>query len=117
MIKLSEDKLKQIEKELDGFDLHKDTFESAINYNTSAAINDLVAKIAQGLAQGTALYILIKLGGTAGLVLAGFIFIQGLAGALKAYSLIRSEREIRKEYSRFMQQLKDKGIYDQDIED
>lgn len=116
MIKLSEEKLKQIEKEVDGFDLNKDIVESAINHNTSAAINDLVAKIANGLAQGTALYILIKLGGTAGLILAGLVFVQGLAGALKAYSQIRSEREIRKEYSRFMQQLKEKGIYDEDVE-
>jgi hypothetical protein len=113
MLKLSEEKLKEIEKEVDKFDLNKNVVESALNHRSSADIHDFVAKVANGLSQATAAFILIKIGGTAGLVLSALIVISALAGALKAYSLIRSERELKKEYSRFMQHLKDEGIYDE----
>ena len=114
---ISKDKLKEIENEVDKFDLDLSAVENAINHKSSAGINSIVQQLAMGASQVIAFIILYKADAFWGKGLAAVLCVGIIAGVLKNYSTYRSEKELKKEYERFMQQLKDKGIYDGNSED
>ena len=114
---ISKDKLKEIDNEFDKFDLDASMVENAINHKRSAGINAVVQQLAMFSSQAIAFIILYKADAFWGKGLAAVISIGIIAGVLKNYSTYRSEKELKKEYERFMQQLKDKGIYDGNSQD
>lgn len=109
---ISDEKLKEIENEVDNFDLNMGVMEEAINHTSSARINGLIETVSNLVNKILLFAIAIKLGGTLGLVLLGSMVVSLFATGLKKYSEYKAKKEIMKEYSRFMDQLREKGIYD-----
>ena len=109
---ISKEKVEEVQKELDAFELSDDLITDTTDELATVAINATMEKAATGVTNACILWIAFTTGGTVGkIALASFVISQ-LALALKLYANYKAEVKIKKEYQRFLKQLKDKGIYD-----
>ena len=109
---ITKEKVEEIQKELDNFDLNDALIQEAVDHNESANMNELVEKIAMAVTHMGIILAVVTTGGTWGKVAGTAYLISKLAGLLKLYSNHRANKKIKEEYKRFLTQLKEKGIYD-----
>lgn len=107
---ISKEKLKVLEKELDSFDLDKESVRQALDLAASSSINSKVESLCSTLTMFLMLIATVVYGGIVGkLALATFI-LSKIAMALTLLDNYRAEKRLQKEFVRFTSHLKDKGI-------
>ena len=110
---MDQSKLEQIQKELESFEVDAETIEAIKQRNASTSVHSFISKLAKFVCIASLLYVILNVGGTAGLVVLLTFIVAVSADLIRSFSEYRNERLIQKEKERFIKQLKSKGLYEE----
>lgn len=107
----NDDDFKKMKEELDNYEIDDSAIDDIVNHDKSALINELISQSFKLIGQLLIYAVLLKVGGTLGLLSVICLGLSSLAQVFKFVSQRNANKRIEKEYEKFLDNLKNKGTY------